>query len=99
MQVNITLPALLRTIQEAGNLNNSLKMLHNPNNRQPHHTVNSSKKKDTADNWQSCQPIATSCKDRSPTPHPCGCDNTAHNHMNRGKENTKKSLPMDITPF
>ena len=29
------------------------------------------KQKDTATNRQSCQPVATSCKDRSPTPHPC----------------------------
>ena len=28
------------------------------------------KQKDTATNRQSCQPVATSCKDRSPTPHP-----------------------------
>ena len=32
--------------------------------------VSISKQKDTATNRQSCQPIATSCKDRSPTPHP-----------------------------
>ena len=29
------------------------------------------KHKDTATNRQSHQPVATSCKDRSPTPHPC----------------------------
>ena len=29
-----------------------------------------SKQKDTATNRQSQQPVATSCKDRSPTPHP-----------------------------
>ena len=33
--------------------------------------VSSYKQKDTATNRQSCQPIATSCRDRSPTPHPC----------------------------
>ena len=32
--------------------------------------VSISKQKDMAFNRQSCQPIATSCKDRSPTPHP-----------------------------
>ena len=33
--------------------------------------VSISKLKDTAINRQSCQPVGTSCKDRSPTPHPC----------------------------
>ena len=65
--------------------------MHNPNIIQPHHTVNSSKKKDTADNQQSCQPIATSCKDRSPTPHPHQHENTACGGMNRGRENTRQS--------
>ena len=32
--------------------------------------VSISKQKDMAINRQSCQPVATSCKDRSPTPHP-----------------------------
>ena len=39
-----------------------------------------SKQKDTATNRQSCQPTATSCKDRSPTPHP----------FNRGKADTRE---------
>ena len=33
--------------------------------------VSISKQKGTATNRQSHQPVATSCKDRSPTPHPC----------------------------
>ena len=32
--------------------------------------VSISKQKDMAINRQSCQPVATSCRDRSPTPHP-----------------------------
>ena len=67
------------------------KMVHNPNNRQPHHTVNSSNKMGTTDNRQSCQPIAINCKDRSPTSHPHRCENTAHSSINRGREDTRQS--------
>ena len=46
------------------------KVVYIPQNKQPWHTVSSSKQKDTANNRQSHQPVATSCKDRSPTPPP-----------------------------
>ena len=46
------------------------KGIHIPNNKQPCHSVSISKQKDMAINRQSCQPVATSCKNRSPTPHP-----------------------------
>ena len=42
--------------------------------------VSISKQKDTATNRQSHQPVATSCRDRSPTPHPCS----------RGKADTRE---------
>ena len=57
------------------------KMVQNPHKKQPCHTVNGSKQKNTVNNRQSSQPVATSCKDRSPTPHP----------HNRGKADTKQS--------
>ena len=47
------------------------KVIHIPDNRQPCHIVCISKQKDTAINRHSCQTVATSCKDRSPTPHLC----------------------------
>ena len=47
------------------------KVMHIPQNKQPYHIVSSSKQKDMAINRQSCQPVATSCKNRSPTLHPC----------------------------
>ena len=46
------------------------KVIHIPNNKQPCHSVSISKQKDMAINRQSCQPVAFSCKNRSPTPHP-----------------------------
>ena len=56
-------------------------------------------KKGTADNRHSCQTTATKCKNRSPTPHPCKCDNTSHSQINGNKENTDNSLPMDSRTF
>ena len=69
----------------------SRKMVHNPDNSQPCHTVHSSMKKGKANNRQPHQSIATSCRDRSPTPHPHEHENTAHSSMNRCRENTMQS--------
>ena len=84
MQLNITLPG---AVLKARNLGNSKKSGVHPTKQQPYHIVSSSKQKDMANNRQSCQPTATSCKNRSPTPHPC----------NRSKADTKEPCQPTCT--
>ena len=49
---------------------------------QPHHSVQSSKRKDNSNARQSCQTTTTSCRDRSPTPFP-----HKHNRINEDINN------------
>ena len=94
-------------------------MVQNPHNKQPYHTVNSSKQKDTVNNRQShqlvaasckdnrgkagtrqsCQPKSTSCRTRSPTPHPCQhgntCDRTFSKRFNKSQQKNNNSFQID----
>ena len=82
MQLDVTLPGPDRNpTRGKKSKKQAKKMVQNPHKKQPCHTVNGSKQNNTVNNRQSSQPVATSCKDRSPTPHP----------HNRGKADTKQS--------
>ena len=89
MKLNIALPSLLGTLQEARNLNNSPK--NGASSKQQAALTHCKQQQTEGHSKQQAIMPATSCKDRSPTPHPCRSDNTAHSSMERGREDTRQS--------
>ena len=78
MQLNVALPGAL---PKARNPKKQVKkVIHIPR-------VSISKQKDMAINRQSCQPVGTSCRDRSPTPH------------TRSKADTRESCQPTSTSY
>ena len=94
MQLIVTLPGALLKARNLG--------------KQPCQSVSISKQKDMVINRQSCQPVATSCKNRSPTPHPHTrskadtrqpCQPTSTSYRARSPSNANVRTSCKVSPY